>query len=256
MKKEDKIRTANPVESEHRITESVRRELFDMQDSAYREFHCRLIPTVDKERVIGVRTPQLRRYARAFFKTPEAAEFVKMLPHVYYEENNLHAFLIEQIRDFAAAAAALDIFLPYVDNWATCDMMSPKVFSGRLPDLLPYIRRWMASGSTYAVRFGIGMLMRYGLGEQFSAEYPAWIASLCGEDYYVNMMIAWYFATALALRYEDVLPYIAEERLSPWVLDRTFQKAVESDRICPERKAELRRYRSQRKKERECLKKP
>lgn len=249
MEKESKAEIAHSFEYENQIAESVRRELFAMQDSAYRDFHSRLIPTVDREAVIGVRTPLLRRFARRFSKTPEALEFIKLLPHVYYEENNLHAFLIEQIRDLDAAVAALDIFLPYVDNWATCDMMSPKVFSGHhLPELLPHIRRWMASGSTYTVRYGIGMLMRYGLGEQFSVEYPAWVAALCGKDYYVNMMIAWYFATALALRYEEVLPYITEGRLSPWVLDRTVQKAVESYRICPERKAELRRYRSQREK--------
>ena len=228
----------------NQITESVRRELFAMQDPAYREFQSRLIPTVDKERVIGVRTPQLRRFARAFFKTPEAEEYVSTLPHVYYEENNLHAFLIEQIRDFAAAVAALDMFLPYVDNWATCDMMSPKVFSGRLPELLPHIRRWMASESTYPVRYGIGMLMRYGLGGQFSPEYPAWVAELCGEDYYVNMMISWYFATALASRYGEVLPYITGRKLSPWVCDKTIQKAVESYRLRSEQKEELRRYRS------------
>ncbi len=226
------------------ITESVRRELFVMQDPAYREFQSRLIPTVDRETVIGVRTPQLRRFAKMFYRTPEAAEFVCILPHTYYEENNLHAFLIEQIRDIDAAAAALDRFLPYVDNWATCDMMSPKVFSGRLSELLPHIRRWMASGSSYPVRFGIGMLMRYGLGGQFSPEYPAWVAALCGEDYYVNMMIAWYFATALALRYGEVLPYITERKLSPWVRDKTIQKAVESYRLRPEQKEELRRYRS------------
>ena len=219
---------------------SVRAELFAMQDSGYRDFQSRLMPTVPKERIIGVRTPELRRYAAKFSRAPQAEQYLRLLPHIYYEENNLHAFLIERLGDFDRTVAALDAFLPYVDNWATCDMMSPKVFARYPAELLPHLRRWMASGQTYSVRFGIGMLLRHYLGAHFSPEYPAEVARLCGEEYYVNMMIAWYFATALAVQYPTVFPYRAEHRLPRWVHEKTIQKAVESNRIPGEHKEALR----------------
>ena len=222
---------------------SVRAELFAMQDSGYRDFQSRLMPTVPKECIIGVRTPALRRYAAAFSRAPQAAQYLRLLPHTYYEENNLHAFLIERLGDFDRTVEALDAFLPYVDNWATCDMMSPKVFARYPAELLPHLRRWMSSGQTYSVRFGIGMLLRHYLGEHFSPVYPAEVARLCGEEYYVNMMIAWYFATALAFQYPVILPYIAERRLPRWVHEKTIRKAVESNRITPQQKDELRAYR-------------
>lgn len=219
----------------------VRRELFEMQDQAYCEFHSKLIPNIDPAKIIGVRTPQLRSYAKQFAKREEAAVFLRQLPHDYYEENNLHAFLIEQIKDYEVCVAEWNRFLPYVDNWATCDMPSPKVFKKHLPELLAQIREWMDSGETYTVRFGIGMLMRLYLEpETFSPEYPQWVAVVDSDEYYVNMMVAWYFATALAKQWDAVIPYIEERRLSQWRHNKSIQKAVESSRITPEQKTYLR----------------
>lgn len=222
------------------IEQLVRARLYAMQDLPYRDFQCRLVPTVAAEAMIGVRTPELRKFARAFAKTPEAAEFLTSLPHRYYEENNLHGFLIESMKDFGQAVAALDIFLPYVDNWATCDLMRPKVFRKNLPELLIAIRRWLTSEETYTIRFGIEMLMTFYLDEEFQPEYLNWVAELKSEEYYVNMMVAWYFATALAKQYGAALPYIQERRLAPWTHNKTIQKAIESYRITDDQKAYLR----------------
>ncbi len=225
------------------IEQAVRERLFALQDKEYRAFHSRLMPDTDPETIIGVRTPQLRRFAREFGKTKEAAEFLKLLPHTYYEENNLHGFLIEEIRDYDTCVAFLDEFLPYIDNWATCDMVFPKVLKKHLTELLPVIRGWISSDRTYTVRYGIGLLMKLYLGEAFTPEYLQMVASVKSEEYYVNMMIAWYFATALALQYEAALPYIEERRLAPWTHNKTIQKAVESYRIPQERKGYLRTLR-------------
>lgn len=214
----------------------VQEQLFSMQDLGYRDFHSRLMPTVDKARVIGVRTPQLRKFAKEFAKTPEAAEFLRQLPHTYYEENNLHGFLIAGMKDFDECLAAMEEFLPYIDNWATCDLISPKVFQKHLPKLLLSIRRWIRSDRPYTVRFGIGMLMSFYLDEAFEPEYPELVASVRSEEYYVNMMIAWYFATALAKQYEAALPYIEGRRLDLWCHNKAIQKSVESYRITPEQK--------------------
>lgn len=216
-------------------------ELFQMQDRSYREFHSKLIPNIDPAKIIGVRTPQLRSYAKRFAKQEEAVLFLQQLPHEYYEENNLHAFLIEQIRDYEVCVAAWNRFLPYVDNWATCDMPLPKAFKKHPPQLLAQIKSWIASGETYTVRFGIGMLMRLYLdSEFFSPEYPRWVAAVDSGEYYVNMMVAWYFATALAKQWEAVIPYIEERMLSQWCHNKSIQKAVESNRITPEQKEYLR----------------
>ena len=214
------------------IEEKIQESLFALQDLQYKDFHCRLMPTVDPDRVIGVRTPELRKYAKEFSKTPEAKEFIKILPHSYYEENNLHGFLIEAIGDFDETIAQLDAFLPFVDNWATCDLMSPKVFKKHLPALFEKIKQWISSGSTYTIRFGIEMLMSFYLDdENFSGEYPELVAGIRSQEYYVNMMIAWYFATALAKQYESVLPFIEQRRLDKWTHNKAIQKAVESYRI-------------------------
>lgn len=222
--------------------------LFELQDLQYRDFQCKLMPTVNPETVIGVRTPELRKLAKEFAKTPgvtsdatpPAMEFLKILPHKYYEENNLHGFLIEQIKDYDACVAAVDAFLPYVDNWATCDLMSPKVFRMHLPELLEKIKEWLKSDRTYTVRFGIEMLMSFYLDEQFKPEYLKLVADLRSEGYYVNMMIAWYFATALAKQYEVTLPYIEQHRLDTWTNNKAIQKAIESYRISDEEKTYLR----------------
>lgn len=218
----------------------VQEQLFALQDLKYRDFQCKLMPTVPTETVIGIRTPELRKYAKTFSKTPEAAEFLKILPHRYYEENNLHGFLIESMRDYGQVIAALDTFLPYVDNWATCDLMRPKVFQKHLPELLEEIRRWMASDRTYTIRFGMEMLMTFYLDEAFRPEYLDWVAEVRSQEYYVNMMIAWYFATALAKQYGAALPYIENHRLEPWTHNKAIQKAIESYRITEEQKMYLR----------------
>ncbi len=226
-----------------KIAEDVQRRLFELQDKDYRDFHARLIPTVDTERIIGVRTPVLRAFARAYAKTEEAGEFMKLLPHDYYEENNLHGFLIEEIRNYEQCLDALEAFLPYVDNWATCDMTAPKVFKKHLPEFLVRIRSWIKSGQTYTVRYGIGMLMRFYLDEAFCPEYLEWVSEVSSEEYYVKMMVAWYFATALAKQYDAAIPYIEEKRLERWTHNKAVQKAIESKRISGEQKAYLRTLR-------------
>lgn len=213
--------------------------LFELQDPAYRDFHSRLMPTIDKETIIGVRTPQLRKLAKELSRMPESAEFLRRLPHRYYEENNLHGFLIEMIRDYDACIEAINTFLPYVDNWATCDLMMPKVFAKHLPELLVQAKEWIASDATYTVRFGIGVLMRFYLDEEFSLDYAELVAGVRSEEYYVNMMVAWYFATALAKQYEAVLPFLEQRRLDRWTHNKAIQKAVESYRITDEQKAYL-----------------
>lgn len=215
------------------------KELFLLQDKEYREFQSKLMPTVDKARVIGVRIPVLRKFAADFYKREEAARFLSELPHRYYEENNLHAFLIEKETDYDKCISLLDDFLPYVDNWATCDMMSPKVLGDNKDRLINEIYKWIERGDTYSVRYGINLLMKYYLDEGFTEEYPRVVAEVKSDEYYVNMMRAWYFATALAKRYDEVLPFITENRLDKWTHNKTIQKAVESYRITDEQKKHL-----------------
>ena len=217
----------------------IQKKLFELQDRQYADFQSRLIPNIEKERVIGVRTPALRALAKKLVQTKEAEVFLSDLPHKYFDENQLHAFLICEIKDFAECIVQTQAFLPYVDNWATCDQMSPKVFKKNTEKLLPYIEKWVASDRTYTVRFGICMLMRYFLDDAFLPEYAATVAEVRSDEYYINMMIAWYFATALAKQYDAILPFLSEHRLDPWVHHKTIQKAVESFRITPEQKAEL-----------------
>lgn len=222
------------------VREQILRELFDLQDAGYRDFHSRLMPTIEREKVIGVRVPQLRKLAKSIAGTETAEVFLRDLPHEYYEENNLHAFLLDGINDYDEAVEQADAFLPYVDNWATCDGMNPKVFGKNREKLIGKIGKWMASDHVYTVRFGIGMLMRYYLDEDFRAEYPERVAAVTGKDYYIRMMVAWYFATALAKQYDAVLPYLEENRLAQWTHNKTIQKAIESYRITTEQKDYLR----------------
>ena len=221
------------------IEQSVQARLFELQDPKYRDFQCKLMPTVDPDTVIGVRTPELRKLAKTFGNEPEAAEFLKILPHKYYEENNLHGFLIEGMKDYGQVIAALDAFLPYVDNWATCDLMSPKIFKKRLPELREQIQVWMASSHTYTIRFGMEMLMNHFLEEDFREEYLALVASVQSEEYYIRMMQAWYFATALAKQYEAAVKVLEQRKLGAWVHNKTIQKARESYRISDEQKIYL-----------------
>ena len=214
--------------------------LFALQDLKYKEFQCKLMPTVDPEAVIGLRTPALRQLARELEGTEEAAAFLQSLPHRYYDENNLHGFLLSLVKDCEETVAGLEAFLPYVDNWATCDLISPKAFR-RHPNQLPeQARRWMASQHTYTVRFGIGVLLEFYLDGAFQTEYLDWAADLRSGEYYVNMMIAWYFATALAKQYDAALPYLLNRRLDSWTHNRAIQKALESRRVPEEQKAYLR----------------
>lgn len=227
-------------DTKEKIVKRIQEDLFAMQDLTYRDFHSRLMPTIEKECVIGVRTPQLRKFGKEFAKKEVAQIFLESLPHTYYEENNLHAFVIEQMKDYDSCIKALYTFLPYVDNWATCDFLSPKIFKKHLPELLLEIRRWIGSEHTYMVRFAIGMLMKFYLDEAFMPEYPTMVAAVQSEEYYINMMIAWYFATALAKQYDAVIPYIEEHKLDIWVHNKTIQKAIESYRINDEQKKYLR----------------
>ena len=226
-----------------RIEEEIRSRLFELQDLKYKEFQCRLMPTVDPDTVIGVRTPQLRKLAKTCAKLPEIKGFLKLLPHKYYEENNLHGFLLETIRDFDEAVEAVESFLPHVNNWATCDMMSPKVFGRHLPELYQKITEWIRAEDVYTVRFAIGMLMKHYLDEEFRPEYLWLVASVRSEEYYIRMMIAWYFATALAKQYDQVLPFLEERRLDTWTHNKTIQKAVESFRVSEEQKEYLKTLR-------------
>ena len=215
-------------------------QLLAMQDNAYQTFQAKLMPTVLPEAIIGVRTPLLRKLAKELSGTPQAEAFLNCLPHKYYEENNLHAFLIEQIRDYDRALAETERFLPYIDNWATCDCFCPKVFAKHKEALIIPIRRWLDSDRLYTARYAMGMLMRYYLDDAFRPEYLAWVADVHSDEYYLNMMRAWYFATALAKQPEAALPWLTERRLDPWTHNKTIQKAVESYRIPSERKQQLR----------------
>ena len=217
----------------------IQQRLFALQDAGYRDFHAALMPTVDKTLVIGVRMPALRALAKELKGTELAADFMAALPHKYYEENNLHAALIGHIRDFQPCLTALERFLPYVDNWATCDMMNPRALAKDKAALLERIRLWLQSGHTYTVRFGMEMLMNHFLEEDFREEYPALVASVQSEEYYVRMMQAWYFATALAKQYEAAVTYLEQRKLGVWVHNKTIQKARESYRISGEQKEYL-----------------
>ena len=211
--------------------EEIRECLFALSDSNYRSFQSALIPTVDKERVIGVRIPLLRKLAQKISKSGNADVILKNLPHKYYEEDNLHAFLIEQISDFDECIAETTRFLPFIDNWATCDMLRPKVLKKEPEKLLSYIYKWLDSDEIYTVRYGIGCLCSFYLDDNFSPEQLSRVAEIKSEEYYINMMIAWYFATALAKQYDSMLPYIEDRKLHEWVHRKTIQKAVESYRI-------------------------
>ena len=220
-------------------------QLFIMQDNEYKEFHGRLMPTVNPDTILGIRVPILRKFSNQLAKSlskEKLLEFMNELPHKYYEENNIHAFLIEKIKDFDECIVALEKFLPFVDNWATCDMMNPKILKKNTQQLFCKIKEWITSPHVYTIRYGIGMLMRYFLDDNFKTEYLDMIAAVKSDEYYVNMMKAWFFATALAKQYEATLPYIKEKRLDNWSHNKAIQKSIESFRVPKEHKEELRRY--------------
>lgn len=222
------------------ITEEIKTELFQLQDEAYRDFQGKLIPTIERDTIIGVRTPELRKLAKKLVKRDDVDEFLAVLPHLYFDENQLHAFLISEMKDFGRCMDNVCRFLPYIDNWATCDQLSPGIFKKYRKELLPYIREWIGSDRVYTVRFAVGMLMQHFLDQDFDLAYPELVAGIQTEEYYINMMVAWYFATALAKQYESVLPYIEGKRLDNWTHNKAIQKSIESRRITPEQKAYLR----------------
>ena len=230
------------------ITDEILNELFKFQDVKYRDFQAKLMPTMNPENVIGVRTPELRKLAKQLAKREDVDEFLDSLPHKYFDENQLHAFIISEIKDYEKCLDRLEAFLPYVDNWATCDQMSPKIFKKHRAKLMQEIERWIESDYTYTVRFAIGMLMEHFLDEDFDIVYADMVADVHSEEYYINMMIAWYFATALAKQYDAIIPYLIEQRLDTWTHNKTIQKAVESYRITPEQKTYLRTLRIKEKK--------
>ena len=232
-----------PIAAEESNAE-ISEKLFALQDKTYQAFQSKLLPTVSPETIIGVRTPLLRKLAKELSGTAQAESFLRSLPHEYCEENNLHAFLVEKIRDYDRALAETEKFLPYIDNWATCDCFCPKVFAEHKEELLDCIRRWLASDRLYTVRYAIGTLMRNYLDDAFRPEYLAWTANVHSEEYYVNMMRAWFFATALAKQPETALPWLTDRKLDTWTHNKTVQKALESFRIPPEMKQQLRALRS------------
>ena len=218
------------------MKDAVRKELLSMQDEAYKSFHSKLMPTVDADSVIGIRVPILRKYAK---KLENYEDFHSDLPHKYYEENNLHAFLIEREKDFDKCIELLENFLPFVDNWATCDSMKPPVLKKYPEKLLKYIKKWIASKDTYKIRYAVNLLMSYYLDENFDASFVEYVLKIKSDEYYVNMMRAWYFATALSKRYEELLPYIESGALDLWTHNKAIQKSIESLRISKEQKEYL-----------------
>ena len=215
-------------------------ELFRLRDADYAQMQKKIIPTVDEDRIIGVRTPALRALAKNLYGDGETEAFLQGLPHPYFDEDQLHAFVISLEKDFDRCMNRVEAFLPYVDNWATCDQLSPKAFRKEPDQLLAHIHEWIHSDRTYTVRFGVGMLMQHFLGDSFITEYADMVARIRSDEYYINMMRAWYFATALAKQYDAVLPFLEERRLDEWTHNKAIQKALESYRIAPEQKDDLR----------------
>ena len=214
-------------------------ELLQMRDQDYALMQAKIIPTVNSDRIIGVRTPALRAFAKRLYKGSGTGEFLSTLPHQYFDEDQLHAFVISLEKDFDKGIAEVSAFLPFIDNWATCDQLNPVSFKKEPEKLLPYIQTWIRSDKIYTVRFAIGMLMQHFLNERFDTKYADMVAKVKSEEYYIKMMIAWYFATALAKQYESILPYIEEKKLDDWTHNKAIQKSVESYRITDEQKSYL-----------------
>ena len=220
---------------------SIKEDLLKMQDKDYRDFQIKLLPTVNPNTVIGVRTPELRKYAKKLIKENIYTAFLEELPHRYFDENQLHAFIISELKDYNECISYINKFLPLVDNWATCDQMSPKIFKKNHEDLVKQIKKWIKSKDTYAIRFGICTLMQHYLDEDFKIEYLSIVSKIKSKEYYVNMMKAWFFATALAKKYKETIPIIENQELDTWTHNKTIQKAIESYRMTPEQKEYLKK---------------
>lgn len=218
---------------------NIQKELFALRDISYGDFHAKLVPNIPRELLIGVRVPEARKLAKRLAKEPEASEFLKDLPHKYYDENILHALLISEMKDYDACIVAIDEYLPYIDNWAVCDILSPKIFKEHKTSLLEKIKEWSASDKTYTCRFGLEMLMSYFLDNDFKPDYLEITTSVHSEEYYVRMMIAWFFATALAKQWDASIKYIEDNRLDTWTHNKAIQKAKASRRITPKQKEYL-----------------
>ncbi len=223
------------------ILQSIRRRLTELVDESYKKFQEPLMPTVDPERILGVRTPALKKLAKELSKEADIEIFLNDLPHMTFEENNLHAFIIAACKDFDKTVDHLEKFLPYVDNWATCDQLRPACFAKNKDRLLPLAKKWTESEHDYTVRFGIGMLMCHFLDDRFDPETLKWVCSVESDEYYVNMMRAWYFATALTKQWDSVLPIFEARRLDRFTHNKSIQKARESFRVPDERKEYLKR---------------
>lgn len=217
----------------------VTKKLFELQDKDYAKFQLKLTPGIEEKKIIGVRVPEIRKLAKKYIKDDESSEFLNTLPHEYYDENMLHGLLISEIKNYETCIKEVDKFLPFVDNWAVCDIMSPKIFKKHKDELIKKIREWVKSKHIYTCRFGIEMLMRHYLDEDFKKEYLEIPAKVHLEEYYVQMMIAWFFATALAKKWDETIPYIENNILDSWVHNKTIQKAKESYRITDEQKEYL-----------------
>ena len=222
-----------------KINAEIKNHLYELKEKDYKEFMAKLIPTVDPGTVLGIRTPALRNYAKELAKRDDIDVFLHSLPHELFDENQLHAFILSELKDYDRCIKEVDNFLSYVDNWATCDQLSPKVFKKHKKELLVSIKTWLKSKDTYTIRFAIGMLMQYFLDDEFDETYPKTVAKIKSDEYYINMMIAWYFATALAKQYDAILPYIEKNVLDKWTHNKTIQKAIESYRITDEQKEYL-----------------
>ena len=222
---------------------SVYERLLSYQDEKYKDFQSKLVPNIDKETIIGVRTPEMRQIAKEIFGTKEATIFLETLPHQYYEENLIHFFLISKIKDFDECVKEVERFLPYINCWPVCDQASPSVFKKKHDKLLPLIKKWIDSNHVYIARFGIRMLMNEFLNDDFKEEYLEWVSSKRGDDYYLKMMVAWFFATALAKQYDATIKYIENRCLDPWIHKKAIQKALESYRVSDEHKEHLKKFR-------------
>jgi len=216
------------------------KKLLSLQDNTYRTFQVKLIPNSNPDTVIGVRTPELRILAKELVKKNDYNSFLEKLPHKYFDENQLHAFILSELKDYEECIKRINQFLPYIDNWATCDQLSPKIFKKNHEKLISEVLKWIQSKDTYTIRFGIGVLMQHYLDEDFNKKYLDLVSKIKSDEYYVNMMIAWYFATALAKQYEETIPYLEKNKLDIWIHNKTIQKAIESYRITEEQKAYLR----------------
>ena len=221
--------------------DSIKEKLFKLQDKKYQELQSKIIPNIDSSTIIGVRTPEIKKLAKEVVKG-DYKPFLEELPHKYYDENQLHAFIISEIKNYDECIKYINAFLPYINNWATCDTLIPKVFKKNPDKLIIEVKKWIKSKDTYTIRYGIGTLMRFYLNDKFKEDYLELVSKIKSNEYYVNMMIAWFFATSLAKQYDKTIKYIENNKLDTWVHNKTIQKAIESYRITDKQKDYLRKY--------------